>query len=70
MEKTMPNPDGSPTAAEIAEAAVGNLIWVEVRQYRGVTMDTGAGDYAFNPGDWVAIPRTAVAQLRIDQMIY
>ena len=66
----MPNPDGSPTPAEIAEAATGHLVWVQIKAYRGVTIDTGNDTLAFNPNDWLAVPRTAVAQLRIDGQIY
>lgn len=66
----MPNPDGSPTAAEIAEAAKTNRQWVKIRQYRGVSVPTGNGNYAFNPSDWVLVHVTAVEQLRTDLMIY
>ena len=66
----MSNPDGSPTAAEISDATKRGVTWVKVRQYRGVTVDLGNGDYAFSPGDWVAIPTYAVEQLEIDRMVF
>ena len=66
----MPNADGSPTAQEITDASTSGVTWVKVKQYRGVTVDLGGPEYAFGPGDWVAIPRTSVDQLRIDNMIY
>ena len=65
-----PNADGSATAAEITEAAASGTTWVQVRQFRGVTIGLGGPEYAFSPSDYVRIPRTAVEQLRIDRMIY
>ena len=58
-----------PSAAEVAEATKRGMAWVQIKQPRGVTVGIGPGSYAFAPGDYVTVPRHAVAQLRIDGMI-
>ena len=59
-----------PSAAEVAEASKRGVRWVQVRQPRGVTVGIGTGLCAFAPGEWVTIPRYAVAQMKIDGMIF
>ena len=65
----MPNLPTSPSASDVAEASKHGSAWVQVIQPHGITFGLGNGNYAFNIGDYVLVPKHTVNQLRLDKMI-